>query len=347
MLNCQFPINSMGYGIAGRGIVQGFKELEHDISLFPIGQIEFEDEEKEWIQKCIQNQESYDIYADSIRLYHQFDLAQHIGFGYFWGFPIFELDQFTKRELHHMSSCDGLIVCSKWAKKILEDAGIIRYIKVAPLGVERSIFNENVGSPDSSWTTFINIGKWEKRKGHDILAQAFHAAFEPKDRVRLWMMNDNPFLTPSMTKDWHRQYKEGKMGDKVTFVPRVPTRLAVASIMSRADCGVFPSRAEGWNLEALEMLSMGKRLIITDYSAHTEFCTKENSLLIGVDKVEPAVDNIWFHGQGNWGRLGDSQFEQLVEYMRAVAKDKTYEINQAGIDTAKQFSWKKSAESLL
>ena len=52
--------------------------------------------------------------------------------------------------------------------------------------------------------------------------------------------------------------------------------------MSQVDCGVFPSRAEGRNLELLEMMSAGKHVITTDYSAHTEFCTKDNAGLVPI-----------------------------------------------------------------
>ena len=39
--------------------------------------------------------------------------------------------------------------------------------------------------------------------------------------------------------------------------------------MAEAHCGVFPARSEGWNLGLVEMLSMGRHVIATDYSAHT------------------------------------------------------------------------------
>ena len=35
--------------------------------------------------------------------------------------------------------------------------------------------------------------------------------------------------------------------------------------MAGADCGIFLSRAEGWNLGLLEMMAMGKPVITTNY----------------------------------------------------------------------------------
>ena len=66
--------------------------------------------------------------------------------------------------------------------------------------------------------------------------------------------------------------------------------------MSKVDVGIFPSRAEGWNLEILELMSCGKHIITTNYSAHTEFCNKENALLVDIDELETAYDGKWFLG---------------------------------------------------
>jgi hypothetical protein len=39
------------------------------------------------------------------------------------------------------------------------------------------------------------MGKWEVRKGHDILVELFNDAFMSTDDVELWMCNHNPFYT--------------------------------------------------------------------------------------------------------------------------------------------------------
>ena len=116
--------------------------------------------------------------------------------------------------------------------------------------------------------------------------------------------------------------------------------------MMQADVGVFPSRAEGWNLEALEMMSVGKRVIMTDYSAHTEFATDSNSKLIKIEETEPAYDGIWFEGQGEWACMGENQIEQLVHHMRECHIEKN-ETNESGVSTAKTFSWDNCAKKIM
>jgi glycosyltransferase involved in cell wall biosynthesis len=116
--------------------------------------------------------------------------------------------------------------------------------------------------------------------------------------------------------------------------------------MAASDCGIFPARAEGWNLELLEMMSCGKTVIATNYSAHTEFCTKDNSKLIEITDLETAHDNPYFNGQGKWAHFGEPQMKQLCEHMREAYEQKQV-INLEGIKTAKAFSWANSATRLM
>ena len=78
-------------------------------------------------------------------------------------------------------------------KQILLNTTLCDNIHVIPLGVDRGIFTETVSN--RSETIFFNCGKWEFRKGHDFIVEAFNEAFEPSDDVELWLMCDNPFLS--------------------------------------------------------------------------------------------------------------------------------------------------------
>jgi len=215
-----------------------------------------------------------------------------------------------------------------------------------PLGVDTSVFKSGIPTRGPNRPTiFYNCGKWEVRKGHDILIEAFKKAFTPQDNVELWMMCDNPFNTPDENAYWLNKYKH----DQVRIINRVESHKEVYNIMSQVDCGIFPARAEGWNLEALEILACGKHLIITDYSAHTEFCNKDNAMLIDIDQTEVAYDGKWFHGKGNWAKIGTNQIDQMVEHMRAVHQqmDVHPPINTNGVKTAEQFTWNNSANRML
>lgn len=350
MINLLTPINQLGYGITGLNITKSLSAIT-DVALWCIGQPQVTSEEDaNIIRSCIARGQFVDFDAPCIKIWHQNDMTQFVGKGKRIGFPIFELDKFNKLEQHHLNSLDEIFVCSSWAKKIVMDQTNISEdnIKVIPLGVDTSIFTPSE-TTDTEITRFYNCGKWEIRKGHDVLVEIFNKAFEPNDDVQLVLMCDNPFYTENETKEWIKLYKESKMGNKISIIPRQPTQKDVYNIMQQCHCGIFPSRAEGWNLELLEMMACGKNVITTNYSAHTEFCTKDNSYLAPISETEIAYDGKWFHGQGNWAKIDSNCIDYMVESARTIHKlhqSRSLAINTNGIETAKNFTWTNSARKI-
>jgi glycosyltransferase involved in cell wall biosynthesis len=348
-INILSPINSLGYGQVGKNITLELAKIAN-VSLGLIGGLDITDyNELVLIRKCIENGFNLDFGSPCIRIWHQHDMSQFMGRGIRIGFPIFELNRFSDLEVHHLSNVDHLFVCSEWAKNVLLSNGILAndLIHVVPLGVVKHDFTKpNPMAKKDGITRFFTCGKWEIRKGHDIIIEAFSRAFEKTDDVEMYMMCTNPFLDKNGDREWKNKCLDSKLGSKFRFVPRVEHQSKVIQTMSEMDCGIFISRAEGWNLELLEMMSCGKPVIATNYSGHTEFCNEKNSLLVNVDELEMAYDGIWFNGKvGEWAKLGESQIDQVVGHMRNVHNSKF--INTEGIHTAKKFTWENSAREVL
>jgi glycosyltransferase involved in cell wall biosynthesis len=353
MINLNAPICNTGYGITGYNLLLSLAKLT-DVTLFSIGEIDrnMPDTQailKNWIVSSQEKQENFYKNTPTVKIWHQHELFQRIGTGKHFGFPIFELDKFTPIEVCSLNSCDHLIVCSEWAKGILmsnpinSDLGI----DVVPLGIDSEIFKPSFES--RSKTIFFNCGKWEVRKGHDVVLECFERAFGSSDDVELWMMCQNPFPF-AKGEQWEEKYAKSKLSDKIKLVPRQPNQQSVYNILRQIDCGIFPARAEGWNLELLEAMACGKNVVATNYSGHTEFCNQENCRLINIDCLEPAVDNVWFHGQGNWAKIEEKHKLQIIDHLKDIHDKKQsgkLKLNEAGIETGKTFTWENSAKKLL
>jgi len=345
-LNVTAPINSLGFGVVGLNIVLGLERLGHAPALWPIGEIEAPEEHHAGLRRALDRRHRYNPRSASLRISQPADLAQHVGKGLHCGLPIFELNRFDPVEQHHLDSQDLLIVPSRWAMQVLVDNAIPENrVRVAPLGVDREIFRF-VERVEPGATVFLNVGKWEVRKGHDILAEAFCKAFTLKDDVRLILLTHNLFYSAEESRQWADAYRNSPLGGKIQVLEdRLPTQRAVAELMARADCGVFPFRAEGWNLDLAEMMAMGKNVIATNYSAPTEYLTAENARLIETDHLVDAVDAKSFEGQGQWAEFGDPQIEQLAEHLRAVHRLKQagqLRPNTAARDTMARFTWENT-----
>lgn len=350
ILNINAPINTTSYGYVSCNIIKELKKLGCDLRHIPIGQSVPDEEIYKDISDVISRWD-YSFTAPGLKIWHQHDLGGFYGNGLRIGMPIFELEKFNKVEKHNLKNPDKLFVCSEWAKSVIEDQipEQVGNTSVIPLGVDNDIFKP-IDLPSVNKTIFANFGKFETRKGHAIIPEIFNKAFEKDDDVILIMMPHNPFLTQEEHNYWISKYKTTKLSDKILFINRQQTHKMVYNIMTQAHCGIFPSRAEGWNLEALELLACGRHLIITNVTGHTEFCNSENSKLIEMNSgYESAKDIKFFDGSLEWRKFGQNEIDQTIEHMRSIhnlRKDGNLSLNRNGIETGLKYSWKNTAKTI-
>lgn len=346
-MNLISPIDcNTGYGITGYNIWKYLFAKNHDLCLFPIGNIS---PEKIWhinnLQKsAYSNKLNFDGSQPCLKVWHDNDFfTKPVGNGLYGGLSFFEIDKVSDISKKSYSLLDIIFVPSQWAKDILIQNGLkSSNIVVCPQGVDTSIFNNETLEDKNDTYVFINIGKWEIRKGHDLIPDLFSKAFSQDDNVELWMVNHNPFLNRDQTNEWIKFYQQSLLSDKIRFFPRLSTQQELSRIMSYSDCGLFPSRGEGWNNEAIELMAKNKPIIITNYSAHTEYCKSNNAYLIDINNTIPAYDNIWFNGEGNWADFDQNASDQTIEHMRYVYKN-NIRSNLPGLETATSYSWEKTA----
>lgn len=351
-MNVTCPVNFTSYGLCGLNVLRALDRAGSPPAWWPIGDTQAHQADVDFLADAKARQARYDQNATSLRLYHDFDLAQHVGRGKKVSYTIFELDRFTPRSLHQLRCQDAVAVPSRWAASVLPD-GVEKH--VVPLGIDRSIFFPRP-MPGPGPTTFLTVGKWERRKGHDALLQAFERAFEPSDDVRLVLACANhsvpggPERMAAYNRGWEDYYMTSRLAAKVTLVPRLGTQAELAALMASADCGVFLSRAEGWNLGLSEVLAMGRPVIATFVTAHTEYLTESNALLVHCPDTEEAHDGVWFDGQGRWASLGDGEIDQAAGHMRKVHEDKRrgdLAANARGALDMERYTWEMTARGLL
>lgn len=345
-INLYAPIGGTGYGNASWNILKELSK-ENDICLVPIGTPWPESQEQaNLIRGAISKQVNFDAKSPCLKIWHQFDLLSRLGTGQYSAFPFFEIDKFNELEKHNLSCVDKIFASSQWAKEVIENNGIKKPTEIVNLGVDTSIFHPIDVPKRTKNFTFITIGKWEIRKSHDVIIECFNKAFNSNDDVELWMVTNNPFLDDKEEKEWLYMVETSNLKSKIKVFPRLRTQAELAQVMSYASCGIYPSRAEGWNLELLETMAMNKPVIATNYSAHTEYCNPNNSYLIDVLSTEKAQDNKWFHGTGNWAKIDESVKDQIIDHMKFIYKN-NINTNEAGIETAKKYSWENTAKQII
>lgn len=360
-LNLCAPVGKVGYGVAGYNILKGLVEKDWQVALFSRdSDARQEGGERLLIDRCVSQAQKFFYDAPCLKIWHQHELFESVGRGPYIAFPFFELDTFTEVEKHNLQYPTFLFTASNWGKEVIvSECGIsTANIEVIPLGIDPLIFNPDIKPKPivdkfhtverkENSTVFLNCGKWEIRKGHDLLIDLFHTAFTKEDNVELWMVPHNPFLTSDELKEWEDMYLNTPMGraGRIRIFDWQENHEDIANIIVNADIGIFPSRAEGWNLELLEMMALGKPVIATNYSAHTEFCNKDNCMLVDVDDVESAYDGKWFFDQGKWADIDANAYNSFVEHMRNSHNQKG-KVNEAGIETGRKFTWNNTVDKI-
>ncbi len=347
-INLTTPINKLSYGYVGVNILRELLKAGHEVSLFPIGgNCETEKYYEQYVVQGLNNAKKFDLLAQNIIVWHSFGLQEFSNRfrGKTYGFPIFELDKFSQKDAEGVNSVSELFVTSQWAKNIAK-----RYsskpINVINLGVDTEVFKHELQKYHEPYVNYFTSGKWEVRKGHDFVCKTFKKAFgdKCKNSAKLNILANNPFLSEKENNSWENLFMEN-LGDSVNIIKnRLTSQTDCVKIMQDMDIGFFPSRAEGWNFPLCETLAMKKPCITTNFSAHTEFCNKENCYLIDVDETEPAFDGEFFFGQGEWAKFGPKQEEQTIELLRQSFED-IFENKPKKSEF--KFTWENSANQII
>lgn len=348
-INWMLPVNKTGYGVVGLNIIKSAIKQDKDSVLYLIGHPEMDQIHYQDVFSALKNQENYDSNNPSFNLFHASQLAYGPSRKIWSGMTFFEIDKLRKNEIAALNSLDVIFACGEWAKNIMEENGVKPQIKSVKLGVDQNIFYKS-RMINTDETIFINCGKWEIRKGHDVLLQAFLRAFNKDDNVKLLMINDSPLYSQKEINNWRSYYKNHELSDKVVIINRVETQEELAQIFANVHCGVFPTRGEGWNLECAELLAMGKHVITTRCTAQTEFCNDDNSFLIDVNEKEPAICNKWFDGFGNWYKIGEKQIDEIAERMRHVHKlriNGQLKENLKGVETISSMTYDDLVKNIM
>lgn len=350
-LNISCPINKTGYGISSLNIVKSLIKQKHQVFLMPIGPPSTSNQEDQVIISELLNDVdmgAIDIDAPYLKIWHQFDLLNHFGKGAYFAFPFFELDTFNKYEIFNLRIPDVILTTSKWAQRVVQNH-VNTPTVVVPLGVDLTIFDHTIAPTreleEEDKYIFLNIGKWEIRKCHDLLPDIFNKAFPKEKDVSLYILaseTTNSYSNKEEIASWKKLYGTD---NRIKVISGLPNHAAIAQLIANSNCGLYLSRAEGWNLELLETMAMNKPVIASNYSAHTEFCTKDNSFLVDIQSIEPAFDGKAFQNQGNWAKITQKEIDITIDHMRFAYKNRI-NTNINGLNTANTYTWNNCTNTL-
>jgi len=209
----------------------------------------------------------------------------------------------------------GVMTPSSFTAEVLKKNGVKVPIKTILNSIDenfRTVEPTNFPLDSTKKVKFFHISTGKQRKGVDLLIKGYFEEFNKQDDVSLVIKGfNNP---DSMIEESIKKYAKEDSPEVVFINNPELSESELKSLYVNCDCGVFPSRAEGFGLPILECMNCNIPVITTNYSGQLDFCNEENSYLLDY-KLEYAKDSEFVNLGAKWA---EPDVQELKRLMRKV-----------------------------
>jgi len=208
---------------------------------------------------------------------------------------------------------DEVWVPSNHNKKVFQEHGVKKPIKVMPLGIDENLYRKGVSKPlgvieDSSPLMsilgkpkeqginsfrYLSLFGWSYRKGVDVLIKSFVEAFDSNDDVALIIVSryagssaaNYINVIQQETMKYAKQVRSSNF-PQIILHPHVIPEQQMPSIYRMGHAFVHFSRGEGFSLPQIEASACGLPVISCNNTGMSEYLTDDNAYLVKTDGKE-------------------------------------------------------------
>ena len=347
------PINALSFGNVSYNILRELYKLNVDLKFFPIGKdLDFsafdktEDDFKSWIVSSY-NSRLKNISSDtpSLKLWHLNGSESGVGPRQNL-FTFHETDQPTEEEVSITNLQENTIFSSSFSESIFKETCPNSHS--VPIGFDED-FHETNKKYLSGRVHFGLMGKWEKRKHTSRIIKLWAKKYGNNNDYQLSCCVTNPFFGEDDFKSEILKTLDGVKYTNINFLPRLKTNSEVNDYLNSLNIDLSGlSGAEGWNLPSFNSTALGKWSIVLNATAHKDWATKDNSILVQPSGKEECYDNLFFKkensfNQGNINTFTDDDFYNAVD--RAISKHESK--NLEGKNLQEKFTYKETVNKIL
>ncbi len=348
------PINALSFGNVSVNILRELHKKDIDLIFFPIGdKAELEAYDKidlsfvKYLQSATNSRyEKINKDIPTLKLWHIFGSETRYCKNQSL-FTFHEVSEVTSVEKNLLNLQDRIFVSSNYTKNIFELNGV-ENVTYVPLGFDLDFHITNKTYLEDK-IHFGLLGKFESRKNTARIIKAWLKLFGNNSKYQLSCAITNPFLDKAKFQNELLKTLEGKQYNNLNFVPYMQTNSEVNDFLNSIDIDLGGlSGAEGWNLPSFNATALGKWSVVMNATAHKDWATSDNSILIEPSSLKDCYDDVFFKkgqafNQGQFFNISDEEMENAILKSVSYAKKP----NPEGLKLQKEFTYEKTVETIL
>ena len=253
---------------------------------------------------------------------------------------------------------DYIVAGSSWCEYQLRIGGVKQTATILQ-GVDPRFFHPAPPRPDDGRFIIFSGGKFELRKGQDLVIAALKAFMGRHQDVWLccsWQ-NQWPSSIVTMAGSAHIIFRP-ESDDCLEIIRKTLTdndipleRVIINPLMDNTlmrdiyrgtDIGLFPNRCEGGNnMVMCEYMACGRTVIASDATGHADVITAGNAFQLS--RYEPVVINMFGRQSAVWF---EPAVEEIVEQLESAYRhrDETARRAAAAAGDMQRLSWERAAK---
>lgn len=350
------PINSVSFGQVSVALLRELFLKEQDVLICPIGgnvdmtaQGDVDPSFVQWIERGLKDFDTnHSRKFPTFKLWH----LEKSSFSFISEnealMTFYELDDPTPLEKNIAKNVNNLIVTSKYTKSVFDSAGMD--CTVVPLGFDKSSFRVLDKQYHNDDRIVFNLcGKYEFRKHHGKILQAWARKYGNDKRYALQCALFNPFISPEDNNNVIAQALGGEKYFNISFLPMMQTNEMYNDFLNSSNIIIGMSGGEGWGLPEFQSVALGKHSVILDAHAYQEWATTENSVLVGSTSKVDCVDGIFFKkgNDKNQGQIFDWKEDDFLSACdTAVERVRGNRVNEEGLKLQDKFTYTRTLEEI-
>jgi glycosyltransferase involved in cell wall biosynthesis len=250
------------------------------------------------------------------------------------------------RKRIELELADLIVCCSELARQSYLAAGISDFrIVINSPGVDVNLFQPDNEKSRTGPTKFVFVGTALRRKGFDVLLEAFRMTSGAFPATELHVIGD-----PESASRFRRY-----SSDKVVTHGKL-SRRELAQLLGMMDCLVLPSRIESFGMVVMEALAAGIPAIVTPNVGAADIITAgKNGWIIPVGSAVALSERLsWCCTEPNRARemrrdcMASAARHQWVDYRKRVVSivEAVVDANRESGDSCEALSFLRNGDGI-